>query len=64
MEWSNSGDFLAVAGSKPVEIVNESGMITKEYYNCLHFYNHQGVRIVSIKIPCSQVDMIVHWKFF
>ncbi|ODN03768.1 Tubby-related protein 4, partial [Orchesella cincta] len=51
MEWSNSGEFLAVAGSRPIEVLHENGNRVKEYSNSLHVYNHQGIRIVNINIP-------------
>ena len=53
MEWSNSGDYLAVAGSRPVESMNEAGQRIHEYFNSLHFYNHKGVRVLNITIPAT-----------
>ena len=55
MEWSNSGECLAVAGSRPVEVINETGTRVHEYFNSLHFYNQAGVRVLSIVIPSTQV---------
>ncbi|CAG7816487.1 unnamed protein product, partial [Allacma fusca] len=53
LEWSNSGEYLAVAGSRPVEVINEAGYRIHEYFNSLYFYNHRGVRVLNIVIPAT-----------
>lgn len=58
MEWSNSGDFLAVAGSRPVE-VNEGGVKVKEYANYLHIYSPSGVRVLNLTVPHTKVGGVV-----
>lgn len=56
MEWSNSGEFLAIAGSRPVEVTNESGQKVKEYANYLHIYSPEGVRILNLIVPYTKVS--------
>lgn len=48
MEWSNSRELLAVAGSSP------SG--SQECTNMLKFYNEKGMLIYSVVVPCTQVS--------
>ncbi|XP_023218060.1 tubby-related protein 4-like [Centruroides sculpturatus] len=47
MEWSNSGEFLAVAGLAE----NSSG---EEYVNRIHFYTESGVLCFVVPVPHSQ----------
>jgi hypothetical protein len=56
MEWSNSGEFLAIAGSRPVEVMNENGIRFKEYVNHLQIYSPAGVRILDIVVPYALVS--------
>jgi hypothetical protein len=57
MEWSNSGEFLAIAGSRPVEVVTESGFKVKEYLNHLHIYSPNGIRILNLTVPYTKVSL-------
>jgi len=58
MEWSNSGEFLAIAGSRPVEVINEHGARCKEYVNHLQIYSPSGVRILNIVVPYALVRLL------
>ena len=53
MDWTNSGELLAVAG-KFREIAVKSNH-TIRYINVLHFYNDTGQMVYKIKIPCETV---------
>ncbi|XP_053682463.1 tubby-related protein 4 isoform X2 [Sabethes cyaneus] len=54
MEWSNSRELLAVAGS---EIVPASDLVdahgTQVYNNMLKFYTESGTLLYSAKVPCN-----------
>lgn len=56
MEWSNSGEYLAVAGTRPVEVMNQSGVRVHEYFNSLHFYSPNGTRISNVTIAATEVS--------
>ena len=53
VDWTNSGELLAVAG-KFREIAVKSNH-TIRYINVLHFYNDTGQMVYKIKIPCETV---------
>ena len=53
MDWTNSGELLAVAG-KVKEIAVKSNH-TIRYINVLHFYNDAGLLIYQVRIPCETV---------
>ena len=53
MDWTNSGELLAVAG-KVKEIAVKSNH-TIRYINVLHFYNDAGLLIYKVRIPCETV---------
>ena len=53
VDWTNSGELLAVAG-KIREIAVKSNH-TIRYINSLRFYNDLGHLIYSAKIPCETV---------
>ena len=50
VDWTNSGELLAVAG-KSREIAVKSNH-TIRYVNDLHFYNDSGLLVYRIPIPC------------
>lgn len=53
IEWSNSRELLAVAGSN---LDNKSSVNQQEYINILKFYNEKGSLLYSVKIPFAQVS--------
>lgn len=55
VDWTNSGDLLAVAG-KLKEVAIKSNH-TIRYVNVLHFYNDAGLLIYKIDIPCDTVSL-------
>ena len=56
MDWTNSGELLAVAG-KIREIAVKSNH-TIRYVNVLHFYNDTGQLVYKAKIPCETVSFL------
>lgn len=58
MEWSNSGEFLAIGGSRPVELMNEAGVKIKEYANYLHIYSLHGIRVLNLTVPYTKVSIL------
>ena len=54
VDWTNSGELLAVAG-KLREIAVKSNH-TIRYMNVLHFYNDAGLFIYRVRIPCETVS--------
>ena len=58
MDWTNSGELLAVAG-KFREIAVKSNH-TIRYLNVLHFYNDIGQMVYKVDIPCETVSSPVH----
>ena len=54
MDWTNSGELLAVAG-KFREIAVKSNH-TIRYLNVLHFYNDIGQMVYKVDIPCETVS--------
>lgn len=52
LEWSNSRELLAVAGSNVVSKTNGS---LSEYNNTLKFYNDKGALLHTVIIPYTQV---------
>ena len=54
VDWTNSGELLAVAG-KLREIAVKSNH-TIRYENVLHFYNDAGLLIYRVRIPCETVS--------
>jgi len=54
MEWSNSGELLAVAG---VAATNTSPGQLPQYHNVLKFYSDSGKLLYSVTIPCRQVSL-------
>ena len=55
VDWTNSGELLAVAG-KIREIAVKSNH-TIRYVNVLHFYNDTGQLVYKAKIPCETVSI-------
>lgn len=53
MEWSNSRELLAIAGT-----TTDASVITppSEYNNVLKFYNDKGILIYSTVLPYTQVS--------
>ena len=56
VDWTNSGELLAVAG-KIREIAVKSNH-TIRYVNVLHFYNDTGQLVYKAKIPCETVRFL------
>ena len=56
VDWTNSGDLLAVAG-KSREIAVKSNH-TIRYVNGLHFYNDSGRLVYRVNIPCDTVSLV------
>lgn len=53
MEWSNSRELLAVAGTVPQD--TRTFPVGIEYNNILKFYNERGVLLYSTSVPFVQV---------
>jgi len=59
VDWTNSGELLAVAG-KIREIAVKSNH-TIRYVNVLHFYNDTGQLVYKAKIPCETVRITTNF---
>lgn len=55
IEWSDSGELLAVAGTNTVD--GKFGPSSPEYINMLKFYNARGILLHSSLIPFAQVSI-------
>lgn len=56
LEWSNSRELLAVAGSIQYAVSSQQGSNgLPEYTNVLKFYSDGGVLVYNIIIPYTQV---------
>ena len=56
MDWTNSGELLAVAG-KVREIANKADH-TIRYINVIHFYDENGQLLYRSKIPSEMVIFV------
>lgn len=56
MEWSNSRELLAVAGSTQASPINSNGQANPIYDNLLKFYTETGSPLYTAKIPCNTVS--------
>lgn len=64
MEWSNSRELLAVAGSTQASPISVDGQANSIYENLLKFYTETGSPLYTARIPCSSVSLKLYVCFF
>lgn len=57
MEWSNSRELLAVAGSSQASPLTIDGQTTPIYENLLKFYTETGSPLYTARIPNNNVNI-------